>query len=348
MPVAPLPLLARVLRGGETESAHRGSVAVVDEDGRLLAECGEPGGPVFLRSAAKPIQAIPLLAAGGERAFGLGDDEIALLCASHGGEPRHVRTAARMLARGGFLVSDLACGAHLPMHEPSARALIARSEKPTPLHNNCSGKHAGLLLACRLLGFAPRRYEDPGHPLEQTILGLVSDYTGAPRASIGIAIDGCSLPVFSLPLTGLAAAYAQLGSERRAGESASGRAVRRRLWRAMCASPGMVAGRARFTTDFLEAGRGAWIGKEGAEGVYAIGLRPAGPRSKAVGIAFKIEDGSSRARDAVALEILDQLGRLKGDPARRLVPHRRPVIRSVRGQEVGEVRADLTLRRHAR
>ena len=348
MPEVPLPLLARVLRGGRTESAHRGMIAVVDEDGRLMAECGDPHHPIYLRSAAKPIQAIPLLAAGGEAAFRLGDDEIALMCASHGGEPRHVRTARRILDRGGFRARDLACGAHLPMHEPSAHRLIARGEKPTALHNNCSGKHAGLLLACRLLGLDPRGYEDPGHPLERRILDLVAAYTGAARGAIGIAVDGCSLPVFSLPLSGLAAAYARLSAGRREAEPPADLRVRRRIWRAMCASPGMVAGKSRFTTDLLEAGRGAWIGKEGAEGVYAIGLRPRRAGEKAVGVAFKIEDGSSRARDAVALEILDRLGRLGPAAAARLAPHRRPVIRSVRGQEVGEVRADVTLRRHGR
>ena len=158
MPDAAPALLARVLRGGRTESVHRGSVAVVDEDGRVLGSSGQPDGGIYLRSAAKPFQVMPLLAAGGERAFRLGNDEIALMCASHGGEPRHVRVARRILGRGGFGVGDLACGAHLPMHEPSARALIAAGERPSALHNNCSGKHAGMLLTCRLLGLPPRGY----------------------------------------------------------------------------------------------------------------------------------------------------------------------------------------------
>lgn len=346
MSLADSPILARVFRGGRTESAHRGSIAVVDEDGRLVASCGRPDLPIYLRSAAKPFQAMPLLEAGGEKAFALGDDEIALMCASHGGEPRHVRVARAILRRGGFQVRDLACGAHLPMHEPSARALLRRGEKPTALHNNCSGKHGGLLLACRLLGLPSRGYFEPTHPLQASIRAHVAAYTGVEESRIGVAVDGCSLPVFFLPLAGLAASFARLVSAAPGGGDS---AVRRRIVRAMTASPGMVAGRDRFTTDFLEAGRGAWIGKEGAEGVYAIGLAPRrGRREGALGIAFKLEDGSSRARDAVVLEILDALGRLPERAGRVLAPHRAPVIRSVRGQVVGGIRAKVVLARHGR
>ncbi len=339
--MSPPPILARVFRGDRTESAHRGCVAVVDEDGRLVARAGAPRGGIYLRSAAKPFQAIPLLEAGGEKAFRLGDDEIALVCASHGGEPRHVRVARRMLARGGFSVEDLACGAQLPMHEPSARALLASGERPTALHNNCSGKHAGLLLACRLYGFEAAGYWKPDHPLQQKIVGRVGDLCGVAVSRIGIAVDGCSLPVFYLPLSGLALGYARLMATARP-EEASGTAVRERIRRAMWESPGMVAGRGRFTTEFLEAGPGRWIGKEGAEGVYAIGLA-ARKGEKALGIAFKLEDGSSRARDAVTLDILARLRRLPG-PARRLLSkHLAPVVENVRGLAVGRIEADVPL-----
>ncbi|MEP6801057.1 MAG: asparaginase [Acidobacteriota bacterium] len=333
-------LLARVLRGGKTESLHRGSVAVVDEDGLLVASCGEPGADIYLRSAAKPFQVMPLLAAGGESAFALHDDEIALMCASHGGEPRHVRVAQRILDRGGFGVADLGCGAHFPMHEPSARALIAAGRKPSALHNNCSGKHGGLLLTCRLLGLPSRGYWEPWHPLQAEILARVSEFTGVPSASIGVAVDGCSLPVYFLPLAALALSYARLLARGWPGE---GGAAAARVARAMTASPGMVAGRDRFTTDFLEAGAGKWIGKEGAEGVYAVGLKARGKKEKSIGIAFKIEDGSSRSRDAVCLAILERLGRLDPRTKSRLARWRRPEIRNVKGLAVGEVRAEVSL-----
>jgi L-asparaginase II len=339
--MSPPPILARVRRGDRVESAHRGSVAVVDEDGRLVAAAGDPRGGIYLRSAAKPFQAMPLLEAGGERAFRLGSDAIALLCASHGGEPRHVRVAGGMLERGGFSVRDLACGADMPMHEPSARALVAAGRRPTALHNNCSGKHAGLLLACRLLGFAHRGYWKPGHPLQRMILARLGDFCGVAVARIGFAVDGCSLPVFHMPLSRLAFGYARLLARPRPGESPDP-AVRERLCAAMWDSAGMVAGRGRFTTEFLRAGRGRWIGKEGAEGVYAIGLAPR-KGEKALGIAFKLEDGSVRARDAVGLDILARLGRLPASARRRLARHLSPVLRNVRGLEVGRIEADVPL-----
>ncbi len=342
-PLRPSTVLAGVWRGGCTESLHRGDVAVVAESGEILAWAGDPRRPVYLRSAAKPFQAMVLLEGGGERVFGLSGDEIALVCASHGGEPRHVRAARRLLARGGFTPADLACGAHPPLHDASARALLASGREPTALHNNCSGKHAGILLACRLVGCDPAGYWKAEHPIERQILARVARFCGAAPGSIGIAVDGCGLPVFRLPLSGLALGYARLMARAFPGETPRERAARRRARRAMCESPGMVAGRERFTTDFLETGRGRWIGKEGAEGVYAIGLAAEDAAGEAVGIAFKIEDGSSRCRDAVALAILAALGRLPSAAARRLSGYRTPDVTNVAGSVVGSIRATLAL-----
>jgi len=340
----PSPVVVSVRRGERVESVHRADLAVVDEEGRLFASCGDPELGTFVRSAAKPFQALPLLEAGGARVFRLRSEEIALMCASHGGEPRHVRVAGRLLARGGFSVGDLVCGAHLPMHEPSAHALLRQGKKPTPLHNNCSGKHAGLLLACRLFGFSSAGYEEPSHPLQKKILARLADYCGVPDSQIEAAVDGCSLPVFFLPLSALALAYARLtGPGRRPGETVVEFRARAGIVRSMWESPGMVAGAGRFTTEFLEAGRGRWIGKEGAEGVYAVGLRPRGPRERAIGIAFKIEDGSSRGRDAVTLDILSRLGRLPASARSRLAHHRVIPLHNARGIAVGAIEAAVPL-----
>jgi L-asparaginase II len=339
---SPPPALARVLRGGRTESVHRGDVAVVDEEGRLLASAGDPGRAVYVRSAAKPFQAMPLLESDGARAFDLDSDAIALMCASHGGEPRHVRVASRLLRKGRFTVGDLRCGAHLPMHEPSARRLLARGQKPTALHNNCSGKHAGMLLACRLEGYAAAGYLDPDHPLQRRILAEISRMAGVPASQIAVAVDGCSLPVFRLPLAALALGYARLLS-RRLPASRPAEAARRRITRAMWESPDMVAGTGRFTTALLRAGRGRWIGKEGAEGVYAMGLAGGRPGERAVGIAFKLEDGASRARDAVSIAILAGLHRLTATAARALSGYAHPIVRSVRGDPVGSIEPDAGL-----
>jgi L-asparaginase II len=326
------PILAHVLRGERIESAHRGHGAAVSGDGRLVASAGNPDVAVYLRSAAKPFQAMPLLEAGGELAFRLSSAEIALTCASHGGEPRHVRVAARLLSRGGFTQSDLCCGADRPMHEASARALWRLRKSPTALHNNCSGKHAGLLLACRLFGFSPKGYQEVSHPIQREVLRRLSAWTGVPEGQIGIAVDGCSLPVFHLPLAALASGYARLVSP-------SAGPIAARLTRAMWESPDMMAGSGRFTTDFLEAGRGRWIGKEGAEGVYAIGVRRA-RAGESVGLAFKIEDGSTRARDAVSLALLARLGLLPDSAAEKLAAYREPAVKNARGLVVGRIEAD--------
>ncbi len=341
------PVLARVYRGSHVESVHRGSLAVVDEGGRLRESCGDADVPVFARSAAKPFQAMPLLLAGGEEQFDLGDAEIALMCASHGGEPRHVRLAQRILRRAGFRLDDLCCGAHAPMHEASARELARRGEKPTALHNNCSGKHAGLLLACRALGLPHAGYTDPGHGLQRRIRALVARYADIPESRITVAVDGCNLPVFRLPLSALAGAYARLMSGRLPGEEAAAAAVRARIVRAVTKQPDMVAGTGRFTTDFLAAGRGRWIGKEGAEGVYCVGLRAAA-RGKAIGIAFKIEDGSARPRDAVTLAALDRLGELPLEARRALAFYAEPPVVNALGFEVGRIEADVPIARAGR
>jgi L-asparaginase II len=294
---------------------------------------------------------MPLLVAGGERKYRLGDREIALLCASHGGEPRHVKVAALLLRRGGFSVDDLRCGAEPPTHEPSARELLREGRPSTPLHNNCSGKHAGMLLACRLLGLPHETYTDPGHPLQRRIRSLLARYAGLPESEITAAVDGCSAPAFRLPLSGLAVAYARIAAGR-AEEERAAAGARAHMWRAMTRCPEMVGGESRFTTDFIAAGRGRWIGKEGSEGVYAVALRPAGRNRRAVGIAFKIEDGSARPRDAVTLQILDRLGELPAEVRRALAAYAEPVVRNAAGVEVGRIEAEApiapTTRRSAR
>lgn len=341
-----VPLLV-VTRGGRVESVHRGSVAVVAADGRLLAAAGDPLQPVFLRSAAKPFQLTPFLAAGGERRFRLSTEEVAVASASHGGEPFHTRTVLGLLRRGDFTVDDLHCGAHAPMREETAGALLARHEKPSALHNNCSGKHAAMLLACRLLGLDPATYWRPDHPLQRRILDVVSRMTGVAEERIGLGVDGCSVPVFQVPLYNLALSYARLLGQRLAGESAREFAARRRIVGAMTEAPEMVAGTGRFTTSLLREFGGGLLGKEGAEGVYAIGapsrLAASLPASGPVGIALKIEDGAERGRDAVTVEVMRQLGLAEGSRLGRLRRLARRPVRNVRGEVVGGMKPVFSL-----
>jgi L-asparaginase II len=337
------PVLARVRRGGQVESRHRGDAAVVDEDGRQLASCGDSFLKVFLRSAAKPFQALPLIEAGGVERFGLTRADLALICASHGGEPRHVRGAQRLLKIGGFRPSDLICGPHLPVHERSARALLKADARPSRLHNNCSGKHAGLLLACRLLGLPPRGYAEASHPLQLTIRRRLSELASVPEKEIESAIDGCGLVVFRLPLAALALAYARLLAIRVSGETQRQARARAAVVRAMRERPEMVAGSGFFTTLFLRAGRRRWIGKEGAEGVYAVGLRASAAGGRAVGIALKIEDGSARARPAVTLALLRELGWLPPSARRSLAKFESPAVENAAGDVVGSIEAEVSI-----
>ena len=343
-----VPLLV-VRRGGSVESVHRGSVAVVSEDGRLLAAAGDPRGPVFLRSAAKPVQLVPFLAGGGERRFSLTTEEIALAAASHGGEPFHTSAAAAMLARGGFTAEDLRCGAHPPMHEETARALALRGEEPGPLHNNCSGKHAAMLLACRLFDEDAGTYWRPEHPLQRRILSAVSRFSGVPVARIGLAVDGCSAPVFRIPLENLALLYARLRGARLRGETPRAFAARVRIVDAMTEAPEMVAGTGRFTTNLMRAFGRSLLAKEGAEGVYAMGGAPRLTRSlsnaSSVGIALKIEDGAERGRDAVAVEVLMQLGLASGARLAALRRLARRDVKNVRGDVVGDMKTVFRLDR---
>ena len=337
------PVVAEVRRGSDVESRHRGDAAIVAEDGRLLAAVGDPTSRIFLRSAAKPFQVLPLLEAGGDQEFGLREADIALICASHGGEPRHVQGAERLLRVGGFRPSDLVCGPHLPVHEPSARALLRPGRRPSRLHNNCSGKHAGLLLACRMLGYTPRGYFEESHPLQRSIRRRLSELASFPESDIDAAVDGCGLVVFRLPLSAVALAYGRLLAREAPGESAAQRRARRIVVRAMSQRPDMVAGTGFFTTEFLRAGRGRWVGKEGAEGVYAVGLSAAAGGGRAAGIVLKIEDGSMRARSAVTLAVMREMRWLPSAARRSLAHFEARAVENTTGAVVGSIEARLPI-----
>jgi L-asparaginase II len=343
---SPFARLARVTRGGEDESWHLGVVAVVTPEGRLVARVGDPSVATVIRSAAKPFQALSLLLAGGEGSFDLSDADLALICASHSGTPEHAERAAALLARGGFGPEDLCCGAHEPMDAEAARALREAGREPTALHNNCSGKHAGMLLATKLLGQPADSYLEPGHPLQRASHSRVARFCGVPEETIGISVDGCGVPAYRLPVAAAARGYAVLAdpdAALSAGPAISSEeaAAAGQALRAMAAAPVMVAGPGRFTTRLIEVTGGRVVGKEGAEGFYAVAVR--GP--VALGVAVKVADGSGRCRDGVVLDLLRATGSLSGDEMARLSEYREPVRRNVVGREVGRVVPDLALER---
>jgi L-asparaginase II len=341
--------LTRVYRGDEVESVHRGSIAVVDARGKLIAFAGDPATRSCLRSAAKPFQAIPLLEYGGVEEYDLTPEEIALTCASHGGEPLHVATAAAMLRKGEFDEEDLLCGAHMPYDEKAAADLRASGELPSPLHNNCSGKHAGMLLATRVMDAPSARYIDAGHPLQELMRSTLADFAGLAAEEIPIAIDGCGVPAFFLSLHRAAFAYARLmtGAIERYAESAAN------VVDAMTSFPHYVAGNWSITSPLMSAFDGELLAKEGAEGFYTMALAPSLcaeltdrlrlPDDGAVGIALKIEDGSmDRGRNPVILRLLELLG-IDLDARPALAPWRRWPVHNHAGTHVGEVRAEFNL-----
>jgi L-asparaginase II len=331
--------LASVLRGSAVESVHLGVVAVVAPGGRPVAGSGDASRPVVLRSTAKPFQALPLVLAGGIEVFGLDAADLALVCSSHAGTAAQVQRAAALLARAGLSAADLLCGVHRPLDAESAAALDRDGEAPSALHNNCSGKHAGMLLACRALGLPTEGYLDFDHPLQQRLEGEVAGACGLPKGETPRVLDGCSAPTFVVPLSGLATAYAALAAPRESGMDPERARALEKVAAAMAARPDMVAGPGRFTTALAAATGGRIVGKEGWEGVYGIAVR--GP--VAMGVALKIADGGDRARDTIVLELLRQVGALSGAETEELAPFYRPPVRNHRGLVVGEIVAELEL-----
>ncbi|MDH3255106.1 MAG: asparaginase [Acidobacteriota bacterium] len=333
-------LVARSTRGAYTESWHFGAVAVTTPDGRLVARIGDPTVRVFMRSIAKPIQAAPLMMANGPLELGLSPEDIALLCASHAGTPAHTERVERLLLRGGFDVADLACGAHEPLCEATAEAMRRKGESPSALHSNCSGNHAGVLLACRLLGYVTEGYAHPEHPLNRRILELLARFCGLGPPDIEVAVDGCELPTYRVPLAAAALAWARLADPAGGGLEAAERDAVRTLIEAMATCPDMVAGCERFTTRLIEVTGGRIVGKEGADGLYAMAIR--GPM--ALGAVVKIADGKEGCRAGVVLDVLRQLGSLSAEEFEQLQEFYRPAISTRRGVVVGAVTPDVHLK----
>ncbi len=266
----PNPVLVQVTRGGVVESFHRGRAVVMEASGTVVAAWGDVEIPVFPRSAVKPLQALALIESGAAEALGVSDAEIALACASHAGEAVHTEGVSRWLERLGLGVGDLECGAQEPRDPATARALLEQGKTPSALHNNCSGKHAGFLATTRHLGLPVEGYTAPVHPVQEGWIRILAEMSGVDLSESARGTDGCSIPTVALPLTGLARAMARLANPSALPPERA--AAARRITVAMVANPHLVGGRERFDTAAIEAGRGAYIVKVGAEGVYAAAL----------------------------------------------------------------------------
>jgi len=297
------------------ESVHYGAFTVVDACGRLVAHVGDSQALSFLRSSAKPFQLMPFLEAGGQQAYDLTAEEIAVMCASHSGTDRHVAVIQEIQRRAGLSEADLRCGSHPPLDTDTAESLLKQGQPPTPIRHNCSGKHTGMLAFARLQGLPLENYLQPEHPVQERILQTFAEMCDLPVEGVARGTDGCSAPNFAVPLYHAALAFARL-CDPEAGEVESGlrAGVCRTITAAMAAHGYMVAGPGRFDTRLMEVGKGRFVAKGGAEGYQCVGLMPGvlGRGSPGLGIAIKIADGDpkSRARPAVVLHILDRLGAL--------------------------------------
>lgn len=326
--------LVEVVRGGSVvESRHRIHAAVVDAAGRLRACVGDPDLVTFLRSAAKPFQALPLVEDGAAERYGLTDREVALACGSHSGADVHVAVAEGLLAKLGLSGEALACGPHPPLDDGARRARAEQGLEPLRLHNNCSGKHAGMLALARARGWDPEGYHRAGHPVQDRMLDEVMRWAGLPREAVALGADHCGVVCFAMRLRDGARAYASLAAAARRGEPAPARVVA-----AMTAHPELVAGEGRLDTALMRRTEGRIFSKAGAEGVYGIGVPGA-----ELGILLKVEDGAGRAAGPAVLAVLRELDLISEDDLGALNDFVFPDLVNSRGEVAGQLRPNLRL-----
>ncbi|MBU2469013.1 MAG: asparaginase [Proteobacteria bacterium] len=324
------PALVEFRRSGLTESVHRGAIAVCTPDGRRTRGLGHPAMPTFMRSAAKPLQALPLITSGAARRYGLTQAELAATCGSLNGEDFQIQAVKSILGKAGLEPDILDCGPSWPLHKATYKAMQAAREKPTPLHNPCAGKHAAMLVLCAFHGWPTEDYLTNRHPVQKLILDTVAVMTAYPREQIGVGVDGCGAPVFRLPLVAMAGAYARLAAPDKSGLEPELAQAARELMEACLAHPEMIAGDGRICTRIMQAAPGVVLAKAGSEGSYALALPGQG-----LGVALNIEDGGLRALGPAVTETLHELGIL-GHAALEgpLADLHRPQISNHRGDKV--------------
>lgn len=333
-------ILAEVVRGETVESVHRGHLVILDGDGESIAAVGNPEIVTFIRSSSKPFQVFPVLTSGAAERFGFSDAEIALACGSHSGEEIHVRIAAEMLEKVGFGEADLRCGVHAPFNEKRTEEMIRAGEKPTQLHNNCSGKHAAMLGLAKHIDADVKSYEKLENPVQKAILQAFSVFTETPESEIKIGIDGCAAPNFAVSLRAMAKSFVKLICPPDYFDANYKNACRK-IVSAMINYPELIGGSERLDTLMMRAARGKIISKIGAEGVWLCGVTPSKKWKSGLGIALKIEDGDDiRARAVVSIEILRQLGIFSAEDLREYSPLR---IKNRRGDEVGKAESKVKL-----
>jgi L-asparaginase II len=325
------PIVVEVTRGALVESAHSGAGVVVDGDGRVVVAFGDVERAVYPRSAVKALQALPLVESGAAESLGLSDEEIALACASHSGSEDHVAIARAMLVKAGCDERALECGAHWPLGEDEARELARAASKPTALHNNCSGKHAGFLCLSCAMGVDPKDYVAPGHPVQREVAASIEAMTGARLSDAARGVDGCAIPTYAVPLVALARGFARLGTGH--GLSLARRNALARIRAAVAAHPMIVAGRGRFDTDVMSLLGARVFIKSGAEGVACAAMPEVG-----LGLAVKADDGAGRAAQVMIASLIRRFASLDAETDARFARFVSPRLSNWNGAEVGLVR----------
>ena len=341
----PNPVLVEVLRGTTVESAHCGSIAVVDADGTLVAARGDISRLVFPRSAVKVLQALPLITTGAADRLQLNDAELAIACASHSGEPEHVATALGMLKKAGMNASTLECGTQWPARESVLRGMFSRCEVAGPEHNNCSGKHAGFVcVACQMAlqqGSDPavfvRGYVQAEHPVMREVSATLAAATDTDLSKMPSGIDGCSIPTYAIPLKQLALAFARVGTG--LGLSPERAVAAKRLRQAVARAPFMVGGSGRFDTQVMAQLGERVFCKVGAEGVYCASLPELG-----YGVALKIDDGNARGAEVAMAAMLQALLACNEADQQVLETLSQPVLRNWNNTVIGSLRPSTQLK----
>jgi L-asparaginase II len=321
------------IRGEVVESIHRVHVAVAHAEQGLIASAGNPAHDSFVRSSIKMFQALPFVEGGGVDRFQLTGEELALCTASHNGEPFHVAAARSILAKAKVTDHALACGPHLPLHEKTAHAMLCAGEPPGRIHNNCSGKHAGMLAHCVQQQWVIDGYHRASHPMQQRVTSTLTRWMRVDEADITLAIDGCGLPTFALPLDAVAVGCAKFSAA-----VADGDAAPSAIFNAMVAHPEFVAGTDRLDTDLMRVAGARLFAKVGAEGFYTAAIP-----SMRIGVALKVEDGNKRAAEPALLAVLRHLDAIGADEFKRLSKYSTPELVNTRNEVVGHVQVNLSI-----
>ena len=319
------PIIAEVTRGPIVESRHHGAYVVCDMNGKVVASAGDVNIPIYPRSAIKAFQCLPMIESGAADAFGFTDEEIALCCSSHSGETEHVRVAKSILAKCQVDEACYECGAHYPSSTEATYELVRHGEKARQIHNNCSGKHAGMLALAKHLGLDSKDYVKLDHPVQRAIAKTIEKLCEVDLSKAPVGVDGCSVPTWAIPLRNMALGFARLADP--------GDAAGTRIMRAVRHNPFMIEGSTGFDTKITQAVPRLFI-KYGAEAVCCGAIPHAG-----LGFALKVDDGSKRAAHVAIAGVLLELDVWTEDEARSLHDFANVTMTNWRKIEVGEIRA---------